>query len=71
MSVAKVIELTSTSTQSFEDAIQQGVARATKTLKNVEGAWVKEQQIKVKDGRVDSYRVNLMVTFVLDGDVDV
>ena len=70
MSVAKVIELTSTSTQSFEDAIQQGVARATKTLKNVQGAWVKEQQVSIENGRIAGYRVNLMVTFVLDGNVD-
>ena len=65
MSVAKVIELTATSTKSFEDAIQQGVARATKTLKNVEGAWVKEQQVTINNGKVSGYRVNMMVTFVL------
>jgi hypothetical protein len=70
MSVAKVIELSSTSTQSFEDAIQKGVARATKTLKNVQGAWVKEQQVSVENGKISNYRVNLMVTFILgDGDV--
>jgi flavin-binding protein dodecin len=71
MSVAKVIELSSTSTQSFEDAIQQGVARATKTLKNVEGAWVKEQQVSIENGRISRYRVNLLVTFILgDSDAD-
>ena len=70
MSVAKVIELSSSSTQSFEDAIQQGISRASKTLKNVEGAWIKEQQVTVKDGRIVGYRVNMMVTFVLGGDVD-
>lgn len=70
MSVAKVIELSSSSTKSFEDAIQQGISRAAKTLKNVEGAWIKEQQVTVKDGRIAGYRVNMMVTFVLDGDVD-
>ena len=69
MSVAKVIELSSTSTKSFEDAIQQGVARATKTLKNVEGAWVKEQQVSIENGRISRYRVNLLVTFIL-GDSD-
>jgi flavin-binding protein dodecin len=69
MSVAKVIELTATSTTSFEDAIQQGVARAAKTLKNVEGAWIKEQQVVIKNGKVSGYRVNMMVTFILgDGD---
>jgi dodecin len=65
MSVAKVIELSATSTTSFEDAIQQGIARATKTLKNVQGAWIKEQQVNIKDGKVDSYRVNMMITFIL------
>ena len=70
MSVAKVIELTATSNNSFEDAIQQGVARATKTLKNVQGAWIKEQQVNIENGRIAGYRVNMMVTFVLDGDVD-
>jgi dodecin len=70
MSVAKVIELSSTSTQSFEDAIQKGVARAAKTLKNVQGAWVKEQQVSVENGKISSYRVNLMVTFIL-GDSDI
>ena len=70
MSVAKVIELSSSSTQSFEDAAQQGIARAAKTLKNIEGAWIKEQHVMVKDGRIAGYRVNMTVTFVLDGDVD-
>jgi flavin-binding protein dodecin len=70
MSVAKVIELTATSKTSFEDAIQQGVARASKTLKNVQGAWIKEQQVEIEDGKISGYRVNLMVTFVLDGGVD-
>lgn len=71
MSVAKVIELTSTSAKSFEDAIQKGVARANKTLKNVEGAWIKEQKVMVKDGKIAGYRVNMMVTFVLDGDMSI
>jgi flavin-binding protein dodecin len=70
MSVAKVIELTSTSNQSFEDAIQQGVTRASKTLKNVQGAWIKEQQVNIENGRISAYRVNMMITFVLDGDAD-
>ena len=71
MSVAKVIELTATSTKSFEDAIQKGIARANKTLKNVEGAWIKEQKVMVKDGKISGYRVNMMVTFVLDGDMSI
>ena len=51
MSVAKVIEITSTSTTSFEDAVQTGIARASKTVENVEGAWIKEQKINVRDGK--------------------
>jgi flavin-binding protein dodecin len=71
MSVAKVIELNATSTKSFEDAIQQGVTRAAKTLKNIEGAWIKEQQVVIKNGKVSGYRVNMLVTFVLgDSDAD-
>jgi dodecin len=65
MSVARVTEITSTSTQSFEDAIQQGVARATKTLKNVRSAWVKEQQVVIEGDRITEYRVDMKVTFVL------
>jgi dodecin len=70
MSVAKVIELTSSSSESFEDAIRQGIARASKTLKNIQGAWIKEQQLSIQDGRITGYRVNMMVTFVLEGEVD-
>ena len=65
MSVAKVVELTALSKKSFEEAIQLGVARANKTLKNVEGAWIKEQKVVISDGKVVGYRVNMMVTFVL------
>jgi len=66
MAVARVTEISSTSAKSFDDAIQQGVARATKTLRNVRSAWVKEQRIDVEDGRITEYQVNLMVTFILD-----
>jgi hypothetical protein len=66
MSIAKISEISSTSTESFEDAIQQGISRATKTLRNVRSAWVKEQHVRVVDGRVSEYQVNMMVTFVLD-----
>jgi len=66
MSVAKVSEISSTSTKSFEDAIQQGVARAGKTLRHVRGAWVKEQHVRCEEGRITEYRVNMMVTFVID-----
>ncbi len=65
MSVAKVIEVTSTSVKSFEDAIQTGISRASKTLDNVEGAWIKEQKVSIKDGKITGYRVNMMITFVL------
>ena len=66
MAVARVTEISSTSSQSFEDAVLQGVARATKTLRNVRGAWIKEQRVDIKDGKITEYQVNLMVTFVLD-----
>jgi dodecin len=65
MSVARVTEIISSSNKSFEDAIQKGIARAVKTLKNVEGAWVKEQKVIVKKGRISEYRVDLKVTFIL------
>ena len=66
MSVAKVTEITSSSTVSFEDAIKQGIARADKTLNNVEGAWVQEQKVVVRNGEIAEYRVNMKVTFVLE-----
>ncbi len=67
MSVAKVSEISTTSSKSFEDAIQQGLTRAAKTLRNIRSAWVKEQLVRCKDdGRITEYQVNLMVTFVLD-----
>jgi flavin-binding protein dodecin len=66
MSVARVTEIISSSTKSFEDAVNQGVKRANKTLRNVRGAWVQDQQVKVSDGKIVEYRVNLKVTFVLE-----
>ena len=66
MSVAKVSEISATSTKSFEDAIQLGIGRASKTLRQVKSAWIKEQQIRVENGKVVEYQVNMMVTFVLD-----
>jgi len=66
MSVAKVSEISVSSSKSFQDAIDQGLARASKTLRNVRSAWIKEQKVQVKDGRITEYQVNLMVTFVLD-----
>jgi flavin-binding protein dodecin len=66
MSVAKIIELSSESTKSFEDAITQGIARASKTIHGIKSAWVKEQHVVVEQGKVTSYRVDLKITFVLD-----
>ena len=66
MAVARVTEISATSPKSFDDAIQQGIARATKTLRNVRSAWVKEQRVDIKDDQIVDYQVNLMVTFVLD-----
>jgi len=65
MSVARVTELISASPKSFEDAIQVGVSRAVKTLKNVEGVWVANQKGVIKNGKITEYRVNLKVTFIL------
>jgi flavin-binding protein dodecin len=65
-SVAKVIEITAESTESFEDAIQLGIAKATESVHGIRGAWVESQQVKVEDGKVVAYRVDLKVTFVLD-----
>jgi len=66
MSVARVTEITAGSKRSFEDAIAVAVKRANQTLRNVKGAWVKEQQVTVEDGKITEYRVNLLVTFVLE-----
>ena len=67
MSVAKVSEISVTSSKSFEDVIQQGLTRAGKTLRNIRGAWVKEQHVRCgQDGKINEYQVNMMVTFVLD-----
>ena len=65
-SVAKVSEISARSTKSFEDAIQAGILRAGKTLRNVQSAWVKEMRVEVDDGRIIGFQVNMMVTFVLD-----
>ena len=66
MAIAKVIEITAESTQSFEDAIKQGVAAASKTIHNIRNAWVKEQQVVVHDDKIAAYRVDLKVTFIVD-----
>ncbi len=66
MSVAKNIEISSNSTKSFEDAINQGIARAGKTVKNLRGAWIKEQKVKIEGTSVTEYQVDMILTFVLD-----
>jgi dodecin len=66
MSVARVTEISATSTQSFEDAVREGLNRATKTLRNVTGVWIKEHRISLENGQAKTYQVNMQVTFVLD-----
>jgi flavin-binding protein dodecin len=66
MSIAKVSEISATSAKSFEDAVIQGLARANKTLRNVRSAWIKEQQVRVHEGTITEYQVNMMVTFVIE-----
>ncbi|MEM1380787.1 MAG: dodecin family protein [Pseudomonadota bacterium] len=66
MAVARVTEIIASSKKSFEDATAKGIKRANKTLKNVEGAWVQDMKVTVKNGEIDAYRVNLKVTFILD-----
>lgn len=66
MSVAKHIEITADSTTSFEDAVQQGIHTAAKTVKGIRSAWVKDQQVLVEGNEVTTYRVNMKVTFVLE-----
>lgn len=65
MSVAKVIEISAESSKSFEDAIQEGISRASKTVKNIKSAWIKEQQVLVEKGKVVAWRVDMKVVFVL------
>jgi flavin-binding protein dodecin len=65
MSVAKIIEISSTSDKSFEDAIKTGITRASKTIDNIRGAWVKEQKVDIQKGKIVGYQVNLQITFVL------
>ena len=66
MSVARVTEIIASSTKSFDDAVEQGVKRSAQTLKNVQSAWVKDQNVLIKDGNVTEYRVALKVTFILE-----
>lgn len=66
MPVGRVTELSATSDQSFEDAINQGVSRATNTLRNVESAWIKDMNVMVENGNISAYKVNMAITFVLE-----
>jgi flavin-binding protein dodecin len=66
MSIAKVIEVNSSSTKSFEDAIQSGITKVSETVKNIQGAWINEQKVVVKDNKISEYRVNLKISFVVD-----
>jgi flavin-binding protein dodecin len=65
MSVAKVIEITATSSRSFQDAVEAGIARASKTVEEIQGAWIKDQEVVVKAGKISEYRVRMKVTFLL------
>ena len=66
MTVARTTEITSTSKSDFQHAIQDGIERANKTLRNIEGVWIKDQQVLMNKGAIDGYRVTMKVTFVLD-----
>jgi hypothetical protein len=71
MTIAKNIEISSTSETSFEDAIQQGIERISKTVNNVEGAWIKEQKVGVTDGKITKYHVIMIVSFVINDGADI
>jgi len=66
MAIAKVSEISSTSSESFEDAIRKGLERANKTLRNVKSAWIKEQHVRLEKGRITEFQVNMAVTFILE-----
>jgi flavin-binding protein dodecin len=67
MSIAKVAEISAQSPNSFDDAVKQGIARASQTIRNIQSAWIKEQQVTIDEqGRITNYRVNMKITFVLD-----
>jgi dodecin len=66
MSVAKVIELTASSTESFEDAVRIGIEKSGESLRNVKGAWVSEQKVDVEDGKITAFRVTLRITFLVE-----
>ena len=66
MAIAKVVEVTSSSQKSFEDAIQTGISKVPETLKNVQGAWINEQKVIIQDNKITEYRVNLKISFLVD-----
>jgi flavin-binding protein dodecin len=66
MTIARVTELSAISEQGFEDAINQAVARATKTLRGVEGCWVKDMNVMIENGNITGYKVNVEITFLLE-----
>ena len=65
MSIAKIIEINAASPKSFDDALREGIARATKTVEDIKGAWVKDQQVIVENGQIKEYRVDLKITFLI------
>lgn len=65
MTVAKVIEISAESPNSFEDAVQKGIDKASQSVDGIRGAWISEQKVRVEDGKISSYRVDMRVTFVL------
>jgi len=66
MAIAKVVEVNSSSNKSFEDAIQTGIVKVTETVKNVQGAWINEQKVVIKDNKITEYRVNLKISFLVE-----
>ena len=66
MAIAKVVEVTSSSQKSFEDAIQTGISKVTETVKNVQGAWINEQKVIIQENKITEYRVNLKISFLVD-----
>ncbi|WP_441372879.1 dodecin family protein [Acinetobacter lwoffii] len=66
MAIAKVVEVNSSSNKSFEDAIQMGIQKVTETVKNVQGAWINEQKVVIKENKITEYRVNLKISFLVD-----
>lgn len=66
MSIAKVTEITASSTKSFEDALQSGITRAAKTVDNLQSAWIQDHEVEVQDGKITKYKVRMKITFILN-----